>query len=232
MVVLCGPVTWPYETARRVIARCESRCQRNSSRQARSSIPAGGEQRITLQTTPGVLGIGETAITLESEGFRQSLPVRIFAVPASLHIEPREGLDFGEIEPRKRYRGFLRVKNEGGSAARLQAKTPLEVLLVPDPSSAVLQPGETRVFEVAFEVSSRGSYQSEITISSSGAKPVTIPVVGNDPYAQLVRPKRSPRKALSSAMQPTPVGDRSSARIGDSSSGEKNPHPESGQSHF
>ena len=168
------------------------------------TIPAGGEQRITLQTTPGVLGIGETALTLESEGFRQSLPVRIFAVPASLHIEPREGLDFGEIEPRKRYRGFLRVKNEGGSAARLQAKTPLEVLLVPDPSSAVLQPGETRVFEVAFEVSSRGSYQSEITISSSGAKPVTIPVVGTIP-TPAGEANKIPTQTLSSAMQPTPV---------------------------
>ena len=167
-------------------------------------IPAGEEQRITLQTTPGVLGVAETAITLESEGFKQSLPVRILAVPPSLHIEPREGLDFGEIEPRKRYRGFLRVKNEGGSAARLQAKIPQEVLLVPDPSSAVLQPGETRVFEVAFEVSSPGSYQSEITISSSGAKPVTIPVVANTPK-QAGGAKKIPTKALSSAMQPTPA---------------------------
>jgi hypothetical protein len=108
------------------------------------------------------------------------LPVHIFALPPRLHIEPREGLDFGEIEPRQRYRGFLRVKNEGGSAARLQAKAPREVLLVPDPSSAVLQPGETRVFEVAFEVSSSGSYRSEITIASSGAKSVTIPIVGSN----------------------------------------------------
>ena len=165
-------------------------------------IPAGGEQRITLQTRPGALGVAETAITLESEGFKQNLPVRIFAVPPSLHIEPREGLDFGKIETRKRYRGFLRVKNEGGSAARLQAKIPLEILLVPDPSSAVLQPGETRVFEVAFEVSSPGSYQSEITISSSGAKPVTIPVVGNT-LTQAGEAKKVPTEALSSAMRPT-----------------------------
>ena len=167
-------------------------------------ILAGEEQRITLQTTPGVLGAAETAITLESEGFKESLPVRIFPVPPSLHIEPREGLDFGEIEPRKRYRGFLRVKNEGGNAARLQAKIPQEVLLVPDPSSAVLQPGETRVFEVAFEVSSSGSYQSEITISSSGAKPISIPVVANTPK-QAGEAKKISTEALSSAIQPTPA---------------------------
>ena len=165
-------------------------------------IPAGGVQRITLQTKPGLLGPLETTMTLESEGFKQDLPVRVFALPASLHIEPREGLDFGEIEPRRRYRGFLRVKNEGGSAARLQTKVPLEVLLVPDPSSAVLQPGETRVFEVAFEVSSPGSYQSEITIDSSGAKPITIPVVGNTP-TRAGDAKKISTEALSSAMQPT-----------------------------
>ncbi len=142
-------------------------------------LPTGGEQRIALQTKPGFLGALEARITLESEGFKQTFPVRVFALPPRLHVEPREGLDFGEIEPRRRYRGFLRIKNEGGSAARLQAKVPDEVLLVPDPSSAVLQPGETRVFDVAFEVPSSGSYRSEITIAPSGAKSVTVPIVGS-----------------------------------------------------
>ena len=44
-------------------------------------IPAGGEQRITLQTRPAFLGPLETTMTLESEGFRQNLPVRVFALP-------------------------------------------------------------------------------------------------------------------------------------------------------
>jgi hypothetical protein len=165
-------------------------------------IPAGGEQKIALTTKPGFLGALETTMTLESEGFRQSLPVRVVSLPPSLHIEPREGLDFGEIEPRRRYRGSLRVKNAGGSAARLQTKVPSEVLLVPDPNSAVLQPGQTRIFEVAFEVSSPGSYRSEITISSSGANPVTIPIVGNT-LAQAGEAKKISTKALSSATEPT-----------------------------
>ena len=84
----------------------------------------------------------------------------------------------------------------------MQAKIPLEVLLVPDPSSAVLQPGETRVFEVAFEVSSPGSYRSEITIGSSGAKPVTIPVLSNT-LMQIGGAKKIPTEALRPAMQPT-----------------------------
>lgn len=176
-------------------------------------IPAGGVQRITLQTKPAFLGPLETTMTLESEGFRQNLPVRVFALPASLHIEPREGLDFGEIEPRQRYRGFLRVKNEGGSAARLQTKVPSEVLLVPDPNSVVLQPGQTRVFEVAFEVSSPGSYRSAITIASSGATPVTIPVVGNA-VIHAGQAKKISTEALSSAMQPNSSANEAEPALG------------------
>lgn len=176
-------------------------------------IPAGGVQRITLQTKPAFLGPFETTMTLESEGFRQDLPVRVLALPASLHIEPREGLDFGEIEPRQRYRGFLRVKNEGGSAARLQTKVPSEVLLVPDPNSVVLQPGQTRVFEVAFEVSSPGSYRSAITIASSGATPVTIPVVGNA-VIRAGQAKKISTEALSSAMQPNSSANEAEPALG------------------
>jgi HYDIN/CFA65/VesB family protein len=176
-------------------------------------IRAGEEQKIALTTKPGFLGALETTLTLESEGFKQSLPVRVFSLPPSLQIEPREGLDFGEIEPRRRYRGFLRVKNRGGSPARLQTKVPSEVLLVPDPSSAVLQPGKTRVFEVAFEVSSQGSYRSEITISSNGAKPVTIPIVANTP-PQAGEAKKIPTEALSSAIHPNPAASEAGPASG------------------
>ena len=90
-------------------------------------------------------------MSFESEGFKQSMPMRIFALPPVLRVEPREGLDFGETNPESDT-GRLRIKNEGGSAARLQATVPRDILVVPDPNSAVLEPGETRVFEVAFEV--------------------------------------------------------------------------------
>jgi hypothetical protein len=169
-------------------------------------VPAGGEQRIALETKAGFLGDLETTMTLESEGFKQSLPVRVFALPPRLHIEPREGLDFGEIEPRRRYRGFIRVKNEGGTAARLQAKVPAEVLLVPDPSSAVLQPGETRVFDVALEVSSPGSYRAEVTIAPSGAKSVTIPIVSNN-LAPAGEVKKISTETLTSAVRENPSGE-------------------------
>jgi hypothetical protein len=141
-------------------------------------VPAGEEKRIALHTLPEFLGASEGVLSFESEGFRRSIPLRVFALQPVLRIEPREGLDFGDIEPHKRYKGFLRIKNEGGSTARLQATTPKDILLVPDPNTAVLQPGEMRVFEVKLEASSIGDYRSQIVIDSGGGKPISIGVAG------------------------------------------------------
>ncbi len=142
------------------------------------TVSAGEEKKIALQTQPAFLGASEGVVSFESEGFRHSIPLRVFALQPVLRIEPREGLDFGEIEPRKRYKGFLRIKNEGGSAARLQATASNDILLVPNPNAAVLQPGETRIFEVALEASSIGDYRSQIVIDAGGGKPISVEVAG------------------------------------------------------
>jgi len=161
-------------------------------------VPAGGEKRIALHTQPAFLGALVGAVSFESEGFRQSIPVRVFALQPVLRIEPHEGLDFGEIEPRRRYKGFIRIKNEGGTAARLQALTPSDILLVPDPNTAVLQPGETRIFEVAFEASSIGDYRSQIVIEAGGGKPVSVAVAGRI-VSQLPEAKKIPTATLDPA---------------------------------
>ncbi|HEY5779960.1 MAG TPA: hypothetical protein VIT00_14555 [Terrimicrobiaceae bacterium] len=162
------------------------------------TVPAGSEQRIALHTQQAFLGALEGEMSFESEGFQQSIPIRVFALQPVLRVEPREGLDFGETEPRKRHKGFLRIKNEGGSAARLRATVPREMLVVPDPNSAVLEPGETRVFEVAFEASSTGDYRSEIVIDSAGGKPVSIPVAGRV-FSQASEAKKVPTTTLDPA---------------------------------
>ena len=77
---------------------------------------------IALKTQRAFLGASEGALSLESEGFRHSIPLRVFALRPLLQIEPREGFDFGNIEPGKRYMGSLRIKNEGGSAARCRQR--------------------------------------------------------------------------------------------------------------
>jgi hypothetical protein len=142
------------------------------------TVSAGEEKSIALHTQPSFLGASEGVVSFESEGFRHSIPLRVFALQPVLKIEPREGLDFGDIAPHKRHKGFLRIKNEGGSAARLQATNPTDILLVPDPNTAVLQPGETRMFEVTLETSSIGDYRSQVVIDAGAGKPISVEVAG------------------------------------------------------
>ncbi|MGA7215899.1 MAG: hypothetical protein WBX20_16980 [Terrimicrobiaceae bacterium] len=142
------------------------------------TIPAGETREIALNTQPAFLGALEGEVSFESEGFRRAIPLRVFALQPVLRIEPPEGLDFGDIEPHKRYKGTLRISNEGGSIARLQATTPNEILLVPDPNAAVLKPAETRIFEVTLEASSIGNYRSRIVIDAGESKPISVAVAG------------------------------------------------------
>jgi hypothetical protein len=177
----------------------------------RVTVPAGEERRIALQTQPAFLGASEGALSFVSEGFRHSIPLRVFALQPLLRIEPREGLDFGSIEPSKRYTGFLRIKNEGGSAARLRATTPNDILLLPDPNTAVLQPGETRVFEVALQPSSIGNYRSEIVIDAGGGKPVSVDVAGRM-AAQPPEVKKIPTATLDPASREPALAESANDR--------------------
>ena len=170
------------------------------------TISAGEESRIALETEPAFLGASEGVVGFESEGFRHSIPLRVFALQPVLRIEPREGLDFGEIQPRKRYKGFLRIKNEGGSAARLRATASNDILLVPDPNTAVLQPGETRIFEVALEASSIGDYRSQIVIDAGGGKPISVEVAGRI-AAQTREAKKIPTATLDPTSREPPVAE-------------------------
>lgn len=140
------------------------------------TIPAEGEATVPLQTQPDFASALESRLILESEGFRREIPLRVFAQSPVLEVEPRAGLDLGEIQPGRRYKASLQITNQGGRDARLTAKTPDGLLLVPDPNSVVLAPSEKRVFEVAFESSSPGDYRGRIELGSEGSPPRTIPV--------------------------------------------------------
>jgi hypothetical protein len=168
------------------------------------TIPAGEAKEISLNTQPAFLGALEGAVGFESEGFRHTIPLRVFALQPVLRIEPREGFDFGDIEPHKRYKGTLRISNEGGSTARLQATAPNEILLVPDPNAAVLKPAETRTFEVTLEASSIGNYRSRIVIDTDGGKPISVEVAGRI-VAQSSEARKIPTATLDPASRESPI---------------------------
>ena len=196
--MLCVPEELQFEIAPLAIEPSKSPFRPRFRPRIRSPFPPEKRGGLPCKPQPAFLGASEGVVGFESEGFRHSIPLRVFALQPVLRIEPREGLDFGEIQPRKRYKGFLRIKNEGGSAARLQATASNDILLVPDPNTAVLQPGETRIFEVALEASSIGDYRTQIVIDAGGGKPISVEVAG-----RIAAQTREAKKIPTATLDPT-----------------------------
>jgi hypothetical protein len=164
------------------------------------TVAAGEEKRIVLRTEPEFLGALEGVVRFESEEFGTSIPLRVFALPPMLRIQPREGLDFGDIEYQRRHKGVLRIKNEGGSAARLRTAMPKEILLVPDPNKTLLGPGETGLFEVDLYAFSIGSYRSRIVVEAEAGEPASIEITGQV-IAQGTEARKIPTSTLTSPSQ-------------------------------
>jgi hypothetical protein len=161
------------------------------------SLAPGEGKTIALHTKAEFLGALEGFVRVESEGFRQSIPMRVFALPPLLRIEPRESVEFGDIEAGKRHKRVLRIKNAGGTSARLHATAPAGILLVPDPNTAVLQPGEMRLFEVVLETSSIGEYRSRVVIKAGAGEPAAVEI------AWRILPQRQEAKKIPvSALNP------------------------------
>lgn len=140
------------------------------------SVPANGETRVELRTKPGFLTALEDRVDLQSDRFQRSLRLHVFALPPVLRAEPGE-LDFGTIPLKFSSRKTLTLRNDGGSPARIRVDGPPEVLLVPDPSAAVLAPGGKRAFEVELEVSGTGIFRKSIAVATDRAPALSIPIV-------------------------------------------------------
>ncbi len=175
------------------------------------SIPGQGEVEITLETRPDFPGALEGRLALESGGFRRGIPLRVFALQPVLLIEPRDGLNFGDVPPRRRALKALSLTNEGGVAARLRVTSPPEILLLPDPNTAVLAPGEKRVFEVAFASGAPGEYQAEIAIAAEGSPAVTLPVTARINAPKSSSPGKIPTALLAPVVPAEPAEAGSSA---------------------
>jgi len=143
---------------------------------AEVSVPGHGESRLTVRTREDFLGSLEGKVELASEGFHRKITLRVFALQPVLQIEPQEGLDFGEVQPGRRYTGKIHIKNQGGVAAHLKVTAPDEILLMPEPNNAVLAPGERRTFDVAFEVTIAAEYHRQIEVGTQGSPVVKVPV--------------------------------------------------------
>lgn len=157
---------------------------------APDQVTAGpeGEAKVAFHTSPDFLGPIEGEIVLESEGYRQSIPLKAPAFPPILEIEPKEGLAFGNIPVAEPRTLTVTVKNTGGTAARLRVSPPSNLLLIPEPNSAFIEQGQSRTFEATLETRTEGAYHGDLEISAEGATPIKLPVTAQINNPQTVVP--------------------------------------------
>lgn len=139
------------------------------------TVGAGGEARVPYYTTPEYLQEVQGEITLESEGYRRSIPVNAPALAAILEVEPK-GLNFGEIGAGQSKTAKVEIRNVGGTPARLKVTTPPDVLLTPDANSAVLEPGGKLTFQATLETQRVGTYQFELDVAAENVAGIRVPV--------------------------------------------------------
>jgi len=134
------------------------------------------EKNIVLQIAPTFFGSMESAITVESEGYRVSLPLKAFAIKPILTAAPKDAMAFGLMTPGDRKEAAFELANSGGSPARLQVTLPKGLVVSPDPATAVIPPGESRKFTATLELSKPGAFEDSLSIDYGGDAPLTLPV--------------------------------------------------------
>ncbi len=135
-----------------------------------------GEARIAFHTTPDFLGEIEGTVVIESEGYRQNIPLRAPAFPPILEFEPKSGLDFSDTSVAEPKKLKVTLKNVGGVSARLKVLTPPDLQIVPEPNNTFLEPAKALSFEAIFETRTEGIYRGDVEIQADGATSVIIPV--------------------------------------------------------
>ena len=140
-------------------------------------LPPKAEVSLELTADPTMLDGVSGSLILESKEFRKEIPVRIEAVPAIILADPAGGFQIMVDSSSQQTSRTLILKNQGGSPARLEARSPAGVVIVPDPASVIIIPGKSQKFEVSIEISGFPSGDtSAIEISVEGAKPIMIPL--------------------------------------------------------
>jgi hypothetical protein len=133
------------------------------------------DKTITLQIAPAFLGNIESAVTFESEGYRVSLPVKAGAVRPILSATPA-ALAFGALASGDHKELAFELKNSGGSPAQLKVTPPRELVISPDPATAVIPVGESRKFTAVLELSKQGGFEETLAIDYGGDTSLTLPV--------------------------------------------------------
>ena len=167
------------------------------------AIPAGEEQRITLQTKPGFSGpLRDHDDAWKAKGSSKSCPC------AFLHCQRACTLNRAKVWTSERsnlasaIEDFFASRTRGEAPPDCKRRFRSEVLLVPDPNSAVLQPGRNPGLRSCF----RSLFTRELSICRlrlpqavrhRSRSPLSVM-----PLFALAGPKRFPPRRSSPAMQP------------------------------
>lgn len=159
------------------------------------------DKNIVIQIAPTFFGSMGSALTIESEGYRVSLPLKAFAVKPILAATPEGALAFGLMAPGERKEAAFELANSGGSPARLQVTLPKGLVVSPDPATAVIPAGESRKFTATLELPKPGAFEDSLSVDYGGDAPLTLPVTAR----QEASAASAPSTAVSGQGGPAPA---------------------------
>jgi hypothetical protein len=132
----------------------------------RFKIPAGSTIMVpvALETTaPPVFSyVGE--VDFRSGKFAGSFPITIHPAQAKLVLEPSEILKLSETSVNDTAFGTLFVTNAGGLPSQLKTENPHRLSIRPEPSGVLVNPGETKKFEIFEKSLKSGNYRLDFKI--------------------------------------------------------------------
>lgn len=161
------------------------------------TLGPGEEKKIILRARPDQKDGLETTATVRTGQYDLKIPLTIFALPASLHIEPAGPVDFGTVATGRRAKRTIQIRNDGGLDARLSINAPREILVVPDPNASVLAPGEMKSFDLTYEAAQGGAWTGQLAIRANAGTPTQLPLVAHpasQPSLVQLRPATEPEE--------------------------------------
>ncbi len=139
------------------------------------TVPADDEVQLALHTATGVLESIHGDLELRGENVHLNVPIFVTAAPARIVANPRDEIDFGTVQSGRTATRTLTLRNTGGQDAEIRATVMDGVTIHPSPEVALLAPGESRDYKLAFTRLQPGAVSGELLLQF-GAGRLTIPL--------------------------------------------------------
>jgi hypothetical protein len=105
-------------------------------------------------------------VGFRSGNFTDAFPLTVHPAHARLSLDPAEILDLGQGAVEDSLSGNFTISNAGGLPAGVRLVAPKELSLRPDPSSVLVSPGASAVFEVSLRLRESGDFSYPLDVFS------------------------------------------------------------------